>query len=109
MSIKPLQSHCIDTLITVLESHHFHPKMINDICKWLPDHFLEPIFYYLVEKKVITDVTLIQFLIPSRRELRLIGVNNILNSTLKQIGYNCPHLVSFNIHMIRSKCIVKKK
>eukprot|EP01041_Mallomonas_annulata_P004023 gene4023-8012_t len=102
--IGSLQSICIENLIRILEQHQCHPKLINDICKWLPDHLLEPIFYHLVEKKVLTDVTLIQFLIPSRSRLHMRGTTNIMNSTLKQIGYNCPNLISLDLSDCSQVC-----
>lgn len=88
-------------LISTLEEHSFHPRMINDLCKQIPDFLLEPVLTTLLEKKVITDTALVAFLVPSRLKLSLSGAVQIRNSTLKQIGMNCPNLKFLNL----SDCI----
>jgi len=91
--IPTLTELAIDKLKHLLGANRLQPKLINDVCKILPDHLLEPILEYLLNEKFITDVALIQFLVPSRTRLHMPGATNIMNSTIKQIGYNCPYLV----------------
>ena len=97
ISVDRLESICLIRLCQLLEENKFHPKLINDLCKDLPDHHLEPILQYLIEKQVITDVTLMQFLIPSRSRLHMHGIIHIKNYTLKAIGYNCPNLLYLDL------------
>lgn len=98
-SIPTLLHLCINKIINILESTHFHPQQINELCKILSNcqHILDPILVQLLHKKVITDVALIAFLVPERHQLVCPEVNSIKNSTFKMIGYNCPNLVSDNL------------
>jgi hypothetical protein len=83
----------------MLESNHYHPQLINELCKKLKlhDHFLNPILEHLVSKNVITDVALRAFLVPDRQLLEMSSLSQIKSSTLKMIGYNCINLVIYNI------------
>jgi hypothetical protein len=93
--IPSLINLCIDKLIQILESSNYHPQQINELCKILSpfQHLLDPILVQLLQKKAITDVALIAFLVPDRHQLVCPEVVHIKNSTLKMIGYNCPNLV----------------
>lgn len=88
---------CLRSIIKTIDDSNYSPKVINDLCKRIPDHLLEPIFEHLLEKRVITDVTLTFFLLPGRRVVSLNNVLHIQNATLKQIGYNCPTLQCLNL------------
>jgi hypothetical protein len=97
-SVRPLKSLCQSKLLEILEKNNFHPRLINDLFKLVRDHLLlEPVLERLLTKNVMTDVTLIAFLVPSRMQLHMLGCVQIKNSTLKQIGYNCPNLRSLNL------------
>lgn len=97
--VPSLSSFCLDALLRIVEANHFHPQTINDICKYLQgaQHLLNPILEFLIERKAITDVALSVFLIPDRVHLNLTNCLHIKKSTLKQIGLNCPHLLSLNL------------
>lgn len=71
-------------------------KKINELCKRIPSHLLESILESLLDRNQVTDVALNMFLVPSRTKLVMNGFCKIKNSTLKQIGYSCPNLVSFS-------------
>lgn len=77
------------------EAAKYGSKKINELCKRIPSHLLEPILQSLLGRNQITDVALSMFLVPSRTNLVMNGFVKIKNSTLKQIGYSCPNLVSF--------------
>ena len=88
-------------------------RLINELCKYVPNILTEPIFEMLLEKGrvislcpsyfclrltpnclgLITEASLMSFLVPSRNYLKLRQAVNIRNSIFKQIGYNCPNLV----------------
>ena len=74
-------------------------RLINDLCKSVPDQrLLEPVLERLLERKnAITDQALLAFLVPSRTQLLVQGLQTIRNSTLKMIGYNCPNLRVLNL------------
>ena len=76
------------------EAAKYGSKKINELCKRIPSHLLEPILQSLLGRNQITDVALSMFLVPSRTNLVMNGFVKIKNSTLKQIGYSCPNLVS---------------
>jgi hypothetical protein len=68
-------------------------KAIKEFCRVVPSHLLVPMFDILQEKGiVINDVTLLLSLVPNRTKLVLPASLHIRNSTLKQIGTNCPNL-----------------
>ena len=48
----------------------------------------------MLERGLITDVVLLSFLVPDRRALKLNQAVKIRKSIFKQIGLNCPNLVS---------------
>lgn len=96
-AVETLEQICIKRLLIVLDDNMFHPKLINDLCKGLPEHILEQILQCLLRRKAITDITLLQFLVPSRSYLHMAGSHKIMNSTLKQIGINCPNLKSLDL------------
>lgn len=85
---------CQQSILRTLEESNFHGKVIKDVCKYVPDHLLEPIVEILLEKGAITDAALLAFLVPSRRKVCIRQALKIRNSVLKQIGMNCPNLVS---------------
>ena len=55
----------------------------------------------MLEKGLITDVTLLAFLVPNRHFLKINQAKQIRNSIFKQIGLNCPNLVKIDL----SDCI----
>lgn len=61
---------------------------------------MEPIFEALLDRGLITEVSLLSFLVPSRYYLKLRNALNVRNSVFKQIGYNCPNLT----HLDLSNC-----
>ena len=91
--IPTLQSICQAEIIKVLEHREFDGRLVNDLCKYVPDFLLEPIFTVLSQKGVVTDTALLAFLVPSRISLFIHQARSIRNSTFKQIGLNCPNLV----------------
>lgn len=91
--IGSLQSICQAQIIKVLEQRDFDARLINDLCKYVPEILLEPIFNVILEKGVITDTALMAFLVPTRLTLRIHSARSIRNNTFKQIGFNCPNLV----------------
>lgn len=95
-TIPSLLKICIEKVINILEYTNFHPQQINELCKILSNcqHILDPILELLLQKKVMTDVGLIAFLVPERLQLVCPELSCIKNSTFKMIGYNCPNLVS---------------
>ena len=97
--VATLERQCQDALILALAKlePQFHAKKINDLCKCLPGHLLDPILASLLEQNRITDVALSMFLVPERLHLSMNGILQIKNSTFKQIGYSCPNLVSLNL------------
>lgn len=97
--VPSLTSMSLDTILTLVQMHKYHPQVINDLCRYLQgaQHLLNPILESLIQKKVITDVALVAFLVPDRYYLTLASCSHIKKSTLKQIGYNCPHLVSLDL------------
>ena len=78
----------------MLEKSDFHGRMVNDLCKYVPEHLLEPIFASICLDGRITDTALMAFLAPSRTTLRVCQALSVRNSVFKQIGLNCPNLVS---------------
>ena len=97
--VPSLERQCQDALILALAKlePQYHARKINDLCKCLPGHLLEPILASLLEQNRITDVALSMFLVPERLHLSMNGIVQIKNSTFKQIGYSCPNLVSLNL------------
>lgn len=86
---------CQNVLLQCLEQSKFNGRMINDLCKSIPDQFLlAPIFEKLLANHCITDQALVAYLVPSRVSLRINAAPHIRNSVFKLIGLNCPHLVS---------------
>lgn len=69
------------------------PRLINDLCKTLPEPATEPFLQLLLRDGLVTDVALLSFLMPYRTSLTLTGMCQLRNSTLKQLGYSCPNLV----------------
>ena len=92
--IPSLEKLCQEVLAD--EAAKYGSKKINELCKRIPSHLLEPILSSLLERNQVTDVALNMFLVPSRMNLVMIGFTKIKNSTLKQIGYSCPNLVSYS-------------
>jgi hypothetical protein len=94
-AVPSLVNICLEKLIDLLELTDFHPHQINELCKVLSDfqHLLDPILVQLLNRKAITDVALLAFLVPDRLQLVCPEVIKIKNSTFKMIGYNCPNLV----------------
>ena len=92
MIVPTLVSICHDKIIKILEQTKFYGKHVNDLCKYVPTHLLEPIFTILIEKGIITDTSLLAYLIPNRTTLKLHKLKHIRNSIFKQIGFNCPYL-----------------
>lgn len=96
--IPSLQSICQAQIIKILEQREFDGRLVNDLCRYVPDILLEPIFSVLSEKGVVTDTALLAFLVPSRLALRIQQARTIRNSTFKQIGLNCPNLVRIDVY-----------
>ena len=97
--VVTLEALCQDALAQALArtEPQYHAKKINDLCKRLPGHLLEPILASLLERNHITDVALSMFLVPERLQLNMTGIVHIKNSTFKQIGYSCPNLVRHSV------------
>jgi hypothetical protein len=96
--IPDLKTLCQLKIIKIIERNDFHPRLINDLLKAIPDHSLvEPVLERLIEKKCVTDSALIAFLVPSRTQLTMTGVTGVRNSIFRQIGYNCPNLIILNL------------
>ena len=95
--VKSLQHLCLEQILLHLDFHSFNPRLLNKLCKYLPPHICEPILEKLLELKLVTDSILIDFLNPARTTLRLQNVSNLRASTLKQIGFHCPFLVSLDL------------
>lgn len=89
---------CQEKIIQILEKSKFYGKLVNDLCKYVPDHLLEPIFKMLLSRGAINDTGLLAYLMPNRITLKICYAINIRNSVFKQIGMNCPYLVSISIH-----------
>ena len=92
--ISTLEKLCQQILADEAVKHG--SKKINELCKRIPSHLLESILESLLDRNQVTDVALNMFLVPSRTKLVMNGFCKIKNSTLKQIGYSCPNLVSFS-------------
>jgi hypothetical protein len=97
MVVPTLVSICHDKIIKILEQTKFYGKHVNDLCKYVPTHLLEPIFTILIEKGIITDTSLLAYLIPNRTTLKLHKLKHIRNSIFKQIGFNCPYLLLLDL------------
>jgi hypothetical protein len=97
MIVPTLVSICHDKIIKILEQTKFYGKHVNDLCKYVPTHLLEPIFTILIEKGIITDTSLLAYLIPNRTTLKLHKLKHIRNSIFKQIGFNCPYLLLLDL------------
>ena len=101
--IATLEKLCQQVLADEAVKHG--SKKINELCKRIPSHLLESILESLLDRNQVTDVALNMFLVPSRTKLVMNGFCKIKNSTLKQIGYSCPNLVSFSSsRCYRSRC-----
>ena len=92
LTIPSLEALCQEVLAD--EAAKYGSKKINELCKRVPSHLLEPILQSLLGRNQVTDVALSMFLVPSRTKLVMNGFVKIKNSTFKQIGYSCPNLVS---------------
>lgn len=92
--IPSLTTICQGKIMELLEQERFHGRLVNDLCKYVPDYLLEPIFRVLLERGVVTDTALLAYLVPSRLSLKINQARSIRNSTFRQIGLNCPDLVS---------------
>jgi len=95
--VPTLVSLCQTMIIGFLEKSNFDGRLINDLCKFVPDSLLEPIFKVLLERGAVTDVALMAFLVPNRLRLRVRQALKIRNSVFKQIGMNCPNLVTLDL------------
>ena len=95
LKIPSLEALCQEVLAD--EAAKYGSKKINELCKRVPSHLLEPILQSLLGRNQVTDVALSMFLVPSRTKLVMNGFVKIKNSTFKQIGYSCPNLVSILI------------
>lgn len=92
--IPSLTTICQGKIMELLEQSEFHGRLVNDLCRYVPDYLLEPIFRVLLEKGVVTDTALLAYLVPNRLSLKINQARSIRNSTFRQIGMNCPNLVS---------------
>jgi len=97
MVVPTLVSICHDKIIKLLEQSKFYGKHVNDLCKYVPTHLLEPIFVILIEKGIITDTSLLAYLVPNRTTLKINKAIQIRNSIFKQIGFNCPYLLLLDL------------
>lgn len=96
-TVPSLTSICQAKVFQVLEETNFNTKLINEICKYVPNDLLDPIFEMLLERRAVTDVALVAFLVPSRYSLKINQALNIRNSVFKQIGVNCPFLIKLDL------------
>mmetsp|Transcript_22785 Transcript_22785/g.38022 ORF Transcript_22785/g.38022 Transcript_22785/m.38022 type:complete len:469 (-) Transcript_22785:381-1787(-) len=97
MAVPTLVTICQQKIIKILEDNEFHGRLVNDLCKHVPDALLEPIFNVLLERGAVTDVALLAFLVPGRMSLRVRQALKIRNSIFKQIGLNCPNLMTLDL------------
>lgn len=99
INMQSLVGLCQSKILTILEVNQYSPKLINDLCRVIPMHLLDPILSSLVNRnpKLITDSALLAFLVPNRISLDLRRSIHLRNSTLKQIGYNCRELKCLNL------------
>lgn len=96
--IPSLTRMCLEKVVQITgQESNFHPKAIKELCKLIPNSLLIPLFDILQERSAVTDVILLLSLVPNRTRLSLPASLHIKNATLKQIGYNCPYLVSLDI------------
>lgn len=97
LSSTPLSLQCISLQVIVqavsAEEPCRRPRLINELCKTLPEPATEPFLQMLLSEGLVTDVALLSFLMPYRTCIRLTGMCQLRNSTLKQLGYLCPNLV----------------
>jgi len=85
---------------TAAKSSSVRNRLIHDLCRYLPEHLLEPIVTVLLsmlERGLITDVILLAFLVPQRRFLKLNQAVKIRKSIFRQIGLNCPNLIKLDL------------
>lgn len=95
--MKTLTQLCVEATIRIIENAKFNHKVIKYYLSVIPEQLRGPIFNILIDKGILTDVTLLLFLIPGRTTLTLSASANIRNSTLKQIAYNCPNMMLLNL------------
>jgi F-box/leucine-rich repeat protein 2/20 len=92
-----LVSLCQAEILSFLETNNYNSRIVKDLCKYVPEELLEPIFEKLIDTKKINDIVLMIYLSPSRHKLLINKVTNIRNSIFKLIGYNCPNLTDLNL------------
>jgi len=95
--VPSLTSICQGKIMELLEKSEFHGRLVNDLCKYVPDYLLEPMFRVLLEKGVVTDTALLAYLVPNRLSLKINQARSIRNATFRQIGLNCPNLVTLDL------------
>lgn len=100
-TIPTLVSLCQQEILNLLERNAYNSRMVKDLCKYIPEELLEPIFEKLIESKKINDIVLMIYLSPNRYKLMINNVHTIRNSIFKLIGFNCPNLLSLDL----SDCI----
>lgn len=90
---------CQLRVLELLAESNYSSRLINDLCRALPMHLLDPVLAALVDDNpaALTDSALLAFLVPHRVTLNLHKCNAIRNSTLKQIAYNCKDLRALNL------------
>ena len=98
-TVPTLSSICQDMIVSVLEESSCCGRTIHDLCRFVPDNLLETIFERLLARGTISETALVAFLVPNRLQLRIISATQIRKSIFKQIGYNCPHLVSVYVSL----------
>eukprot|EP01038_Epipyxis_sp_PR26KG_P008043 gene8043-10898_t len=95
--VPTLTKLCQNRIMGILEKNHLNGRLINDLCKAIPDELLEPIFEMIFEKGMVTETALISFLVPNRLKLKINQAITIRKSIFKQIGLNCPNLTNLDL------------
>mmetsp|Transcript_5899 Transcript_5899/g.6496 ORF Transcript_5899/g.6496 Transcript_5899/m.6496 type:complete len:517 (+) Transcript_5899:209-1759(+) len=99
--IPSLVTLCQQEILNLLDRNAYNSRLVKDLCKYIPEELLEPIFEKLIDNKKINDIVLMIYLSPARSKLIINNIYNIRNSIFKLIGYNCPNLISLDL----SDCI----
>lgn len=95
VEIPTLQQLCQQVIVKKIENFtSSNSSIISEVCKYLPSYHVEPIFESMLTNGTISEAALVAYLVPCRHTLKINGATQIRNSVFKQIGYNCPNVVS---------------
>ncbi len=104
--VKTLTSVCQEVIVKILENNLNCGRTISDLCKYVPDYLLQPIFESLLNSGSVSETALLAYLVPDRLQLEMHGAVKIRNSVFKQIGYNCPNMVSCRQHYLELNSLI---